>query len=277
MADTRRSLSALQTLLADNSSGDISAQDARDELISSHPEKLSQTGTFASEPSSAQLTGDLYLPSDSFYVERYSGSAWVPWGPIFPLTKPPATGTFTAVNASSSTIAASVGGIFVSLQNNTSSDAIHLWKKSAPATPWTLTVLVAPLWVASAAANHTIFIGVLFRQASDGKIILFNIEANHNSSALGSVGIDVMKWTDATTFSARYAGFPLSVQPNALVFLRIADNGTNRICSLSSDGVNFVAVHTVGRTDFLTADEIGFGGYGYQDAGAFTILSWKEA
>jgi hypothetical protein len=34
MADTERSLAALQTLLADNSSGDISAQDLRDFLVS---------------------------------------------------------------------------------------------------------------------------------------------------------------------------------------------------------------------------------------------------
>ncbi len=37
MADTRRTLSALQTLLADNSTGDISAQDVRDLLVSVFP------------------------------------------------------------------------------------------------------------------------------------------------------------------------------------------------------------------------------------------------
>ena len=34
MTDTARSLTALQTLLADNSAGDISAQDLRDMLVS---------------------------------------------------------------------------------------------------------------------------------------------------------------------------------------------------------------------------------------------------
>ena len=37
MADTRRILSALQTLLADNTAGDISAQDVRDFLVSASP------------------------------------------------------------------------------------------------------------------------------------------------------------------------------------------------------------------------------------------------
>lgn len=37
MADTIRDLSALQTLLADNTAGDISAQDARDVLVTNYP------------------------------------------------------------------------------------------------------------------------------------------------------------------------------------------------------------------------------------------------
>jgi len=40
--------------------------------------------------------------------------------------------------------------------------------------------------------------------------------------------------------------------------MRIADNNTNRICSVSADGQNWIEVHSVGRTDFLTADQVGF-------------------
>src|ERR1051325_12244402 len=97
MADTRRSQSSLATLFGDNTSGDISAQDGRDLIISAHPEEVIQSGAYASEPASNQLTGDLYWPSDSFYAERYSGSAWAPWGLIFPLTKP-VSGDFSWVN-----------------------------------------------------------------------------------------------------------------------------------------------------------------------------------
>lgn len=41
MVDTVRTLSALQTLLADNTSGDISAQDVRDMLVSVFPPQFS--------------------------------------------------------------------------------------------------------------------------------------------------------------------------------------------------------------------------------------------
>ena len=37
MVDTARLLPALQTLLADNTAGDISAQDVRDMLVSTYP------------------------------------------------------------------------------------------------------------------------------------------------------------------------------------------------------------------------------------------------
>ena len=81
MAGTRRSESALDTLFADNTAGDISAQDGRDVITSVHPEKVIQTGAHGSIPGSP-LTGDLYLPNDGYSLHRYSGSAWIGWGRI---------------------------------------------------------------------------------------------------------------------------------------------------------------------------------------------------
>jgi hypothetical protein len=60
---------------------------------------------------------------------------------------------------------------------------------------------------------------------------------------------------------------------------RAADNSTNRICSYSVDGQNWFVFHTVGRTDFLTADEVGF----YIDVEnatfgtGITLIHWAEA
>src|SRR4051812_2550792 len=91
MPDTRRTLSDLQTLFADNSSGDISPADGRDELISAHPEKAVQSAAYASEPSSGQLTGDLFLPTDGVALGRFDGTNFNnQWGPAYPLRKPSA-------------------------------------------------------------------------------------------------------------------------------------------------------------------------------------------
>jgi hypothetical protein len=42
------------------------------------------------------------------------------------------------------------------------------------------------------------------------------------------------------------------------LFLQIGDDGTNRLVKFSADGQNFETFHSIGRTDFLTADEWGF-------------------
>lgn len=68
MADTVRTLSALQTLLADNSSGAISPQDVRDFLVSVFPRigaaaSVADGGTIihglGATPTSVQITGSV--------------------------------------------------------------------------------------------------------------------------------------------------------------------------------------------------------------------------
>lgn len=77
MADTRRALTALQALLADNSAGDISAQDVRDFLVSVDQANSVQIGLLANIPAADQLTGDLYYATDVAALYRWSGAAWV--------------------------------------------------------------------------------------------------------------------------------------------------------------------------------------------------------
>ena len=77
----------------------------------------------------------------------------------------------------------------------------------------------------------------------------------------GVVGTNIYssKWTNDTTFSTDYQAIT-NVYPlrNPMTWLRIADDGSNRICSWSADGFTWQVLHTIGRTDFLTANEVGF-------------------
>lgn len=270
MPDTRRALSALQTLLADNTAGDISAQDARDVLVSNHPENVSQTAAMASEPASGQVTGDLFLPNNGFYLERYSGSAWVPWGPLFPFTKP-VDGDFAWINQDSAAVTTTNGGIVLSRAAYSAVTTCNVRKKTAPSTPYTITAW----FLVNVAYGGVGYGGLCFRQSSDGKLALFGIgtdSANRGYTAS-------RKMTDPTTYSADYSLQDQSgkAETGRLCCLRIADNGTNRICSVSADGVNFQAFHTIGRTDFLTADEVGFYINPYNRDTQMTLLSWAQA
>ena len=81
MVDTVRTLTALQTILADNTSGDISAQDLRDMLLSVHPgvviahtESELVTALAGSEltvvmpPETIALTSTLTVPTDKTLI-----------------------------------------------------------------------------------------------------------------------------------------------------------------------------------------------------------------
>jgi hypothetical protein len=269
MADTRRSQSTLATSLADNTSGAITAQNVRDLLLSTHPEKTVQSGVFASEPASGQLTGDLYLPSDSFYAERWSGSAWRPWGPIFPMTKP-VDGDFAWANQGGASVTTSNGGIFLNGPAGSSLD-LRIRYKTAPATPWTLTVAFETTCNLNDYNYQSA--GILFRQSSDGKLVTYGLQ---NQSTLCSMF--VIKWSSPTSINTNYDG-QQALRNGLPKFWRIADNGTNRICSYSADGQNFIPFHTIGRTDFLTADQIGFFVEERSNVvpATMTLLSWQEA
>jgi hypothetical protein len=83
------------------------------------------TGAAGSEPGSP-ASGDLYLPNNGFVLERYSGSAWGPWGPLYPLTAPPVDTPTTAT-----TLSGNGGSI-----NNSTTTMLVASSSGFPATPF---------------------------------------------------------------------------------------------------------------------------------------------
>jgi hypothetical protein len=222
-----------------------------------------------SEPVSP-ASGDTDLYTNSFGAARYSGSVWQPWGPLFPLTDPRVTAPTTWVNQGTASVSSSHGGIVLSAP---AAGGVN-WRLqvgTAPATPYTITgiFLADPLLV----NNHQF--GLCFRQSSSGLQHCLSLQANSGVVA-GTWSLSSIKYTTATAFSAVY-GTQVPYANSPLVFLRIADDGTSRICSYSGNGQDWLVFTTIGRTDFLTADQVGFGvdvehaTYGM----VVTLLSWK--
>lgn len=225
---------------------------------------VTTTSAYASPPGSP-ASGDLWLPTNSFYELRYSGSAQVPWGPIFPMTQP-VDGDFSWVNQGSSSVSTTNGGIYL-VGPPSATVNVRGRFKSAPATPYTITAgfLTAIL--------NSQRIGIGFRNAGAGT--LSTIEVLNGSNFLH---VAVSNWNSPTSFSGPTIT-PVVASIPSLVWFRIQDNGTNRIYSWSSDGQNFVVIYTVTRTTFLTADEVGFF---VHDTGNLytpnmTLLSWVQA
>lgn len=229
------------------------------------------TGAAGSEPGSP-AAGDLYLPNNGLAIERYSGSAWAPWGPIFPLTKPPAAASWSWINQGSCSIADDRGAVLMTVPGTASGTENRIVKKAAPSVPYTITAA----FLASLYPTNYRGFQLVFRESGSGKLASYTFL--HNS---GDLALYVRKWSDATTYSADYiANTKVNYLAGGLLWLRIADDNTNRICSVSLDGQHFTTLHSVGRTDFLTADEVGWGGYvqtNGSDTNYISLLSWKEA
>lgn len=220
------------------------------------------TAAYSSRPAAGN-DGSLFLPSDGLAIDRDNGSTWAPWGPISPLTAP-VDGDFAWINQGSATVSAAKGAIYLSTPADAgATNNLRIRKKAAPATPYTITAAILPMM--QDVDFHSA--GLCFRQSSDGKLAVI---------ALDKTAIGINKYTDHATFSANYVN--VTITHRGLTFFRIADNGTNRICSISNDGVNFFQAHSVSRTDFLTADEVGF----FIQSGnttwglGMTLLSWKQ-
>lgn len=186
---------------------------------------------------------------------------------IYPDFTTPVDGDFAWINQGDASVTVNAnGGIYLRGPVNASTN----WRirKKAVTAPYTITAMILPHMLN--VNFHRLAVG--FRQSSDGK--LHTIEFSHRS---GTPGFEIDKWTNPTTFSGTYVGLN-GIQPTVL-FLRITDNNTNRICSFSMDGYNFIQLHSVGRTDFLTADEVFFAvdnNNATYDVG-MTLLSWVQA
>jgi hypothetical protein len=71
--------------------------------------------------------------------------------------------------------------------------------------------------------------------------------------------------TDVNTFNSNYVVLSASANNDYAAGIemrawwRMTDDGVNRITYISGDGFAWTQVHSVGRADFLTANQIGWG------------------
>lgn len=227
---------------------------------------VTYNSVYASPPASP-ASGDLWFPPDSPYSLfgglRYSGSAWVPTNGM----TMPVDGDFTWVNQGPASVDTSKGGIYLSEGPAASSVNWRIRKKAAPSTPYTITAAM----LHNILGVDTMSFGLGFREASSGKLAV-------NSMMFSSIFRRTSRYyTNETTFAGDGCA-TIHAPTGALIWFRITDNGTNRVMSYSGDGQNWLTHCTLGRTAFLTADEIWFGinvnnaAYGV----GVTLLHWKE-
>jgi hypothetical protein len=158
-------------------------------------------------------------------------------------TRPVST-DFSWVNQGGASVAYVNDGL-VLVAPPTSGNSLRIQKITLPSAPYTITARLRLMKINSAGGG-----GMCWRQSSDGKLIRVTFESN---------AITIDKFTNETTYSGAGYVSNLGLDANApMRWIRLKDDNTNRTVSLSADGVNWIVIHSVGRTDYLTADQAGF-------------------
>jgi len=119
------------------------------------------------------------------------------------------------------------------------------WTMPAPSTPYAATAYIK--FAYQNASNNGLALGWRENTSTEMATIL------HYQNAFTAV----TKWTHANLFSANYVA-GTAVNPG-INWFRISDDSTNRKCFFSCDGIVWNLLHTIGRTDFLTPDQLFFG------------------
>lgn len=209
------------------------------------------TGAYADRPASSN-DGDLFLPSNSYQIERDTGAVWAPWGPIFRFT-PPVDGDFSWVNQGGATTSTTNGGVTLAVPASASM-SIRIRAKSAPSTPYSATMYVLATWHPS---NYA-FYHLGFRDSGTSR--LHHVRVGFHSGKTAGITVAVITSTSATVDGAEQTTIS-PTHPNVGIFLKVADNGTNFIFSYSCDGQNFINFYTVSRTNWLASpDQVWWGG-----------------
>ncbi len=231
---------------------------------STDPSTMILTGAYASLPA-AGTPGRLYLPTDSLYDHLYdNGASWDhfvgPWKCM-----PPVLGDFTWVNQETATAVSTYGGIYLHAPA-VSGDHYRILKKSKTGI-YTITALMAYNFLAAGAAPQG---GFCWRQSSDGKICAAVLKYETSWQACSG------KFNSPTSYNDWYV--QTATLHSMYYWLRIAQDASNRICSVSLHGNNFIQVHSVGNTDFLTADEVGICANAVSAVSTLDLwcLSWAE-
>lgn len=226
-------------------------------------------GPYADLPSTgASVTGDLFVPTDSFYdIIRFNGTSWDHMR-TGKLMTPPDNSLYNWDNQGTATVTTTFGGI-IGFSTPAPAGSITVRHKIVPSTPYTLTVA----FLAQYPQTNFAQVGVCWRESSSGKLAACGV-AYSNQWVMR-----FPKFNTSTSYNSDYTTIPIppTVVHGSVIWMQLVDDNTTRSCRVSANGTTWTTVHSIGRTDFLTPNQIGFY-WGNCDVDmGITILHWKES
>lgn len=214
--------------------------------------------TFANLPSAGQA-GRLYYCTDCDLILRDNGSSWdrIRMGAGgAPPVAPPTTGWTSVSLVGATTVAASKDGRLFTVASGGAHSISAEYRTLSPAINYTLTAYFEfELPENSGAAAQ--YGGLLLRNSSSLSAISFGPSF---SSSPGH-GLATQKWAS----SGGVYGYNSTYREQAAIIVgrvpnwyRIRDDGTTRFFEFSHNGYDWIPHYSVGRTDFITPDQIGW-------------------
>jgi hypothetical protein len=183
------------------------------------------------------------------------------FGPLFPLQSPVAA-DFSWVNQGSSTLTEANNGLYLTAAPGASPN-LRVQVKPQPAKPYKID---ARFSMGGRTAGAQVG-GLCWRASGSGALITVGI-TNNNTLVIG-------RYSSPTVLSSNYLAIALSnFAVNGDFFVRLEDDNTNRLVSLSLDGEHWLQAHSIGNTDFLTADQVGF--FASPSSGALPTGLWLQ-
>lgn len=203
-----------------------------------------QYGVCGSRPS-AERAGRLYIGSDSPMMYRDNGSTWDSFYKAAKVT-PPITGNYTWTHGSATATNTDTtnGPSLLQLTSPGTGDKLSKMERTLGATPISIIHRISSQLYLSVS-----YCGVFMGDGTKLACIGLIYES-------GITRLWTPKFNSLTSYAGEYfrADFPINYSD---FWLKMTDDGTNRLSYYSHDGVNYTLFHSIGRTDFLTATKCG--------------------
>lgn len=212
----------------------------------------SGSGPYGSLPA-AGSAGALYIPTDIPALLRDNGTTWDRFIDGVKATAVPTSG-WTTTTLGSATIAADLDGRLCTCPSVAGVNFRIEYRTLSPTSNYTFTVyLDSALYHANEALA-----GIILRNSSSGSFVYFG--HGYSTTAVGGFGLRSIKLSSPTTGVADYMNQSLANLPYGLPRqLRVRDNGTTRFFEYSHNGVDWLLHYSVGSTDYITPDQVGWG------------------
>lgn len=197
---------------------------------------ISKIDVYANLPVTAKL-GDRYSTTDGVYDFVYNGSNWVPIERCGPQLVVP-SGSWSWMNQGSSTVALAAGALSFGWATVGVADNTRAYVQTKPGSTWTCIIRVR---------NRSYPVGICH---TDGTKL-----TTYFMSAAKLFGFN---WNTTTSFNGRVFSdlVMLDDQPNDF-WMKLQDNGSNEILSISYDGFTWFQVNSRATGAFLTTSSIG--------------------